>query len=159
MAVADDLVPGQKVPPVSEAAAVGAATSKIRRGTTEFAALVRNSNVEIIFKDEEGTGADRMMSMRLNEACNALAALVSAEWPGRKLRVTEAWDEDGEHAGNSLHYEARAADLTVSDSSLSKLGRLGRLTVDAGFGWVCHERNHIHASVAKDAELVHPDSQ
>jgi len=29
------------------------------------------------------------------------------EWSGGKVRVTEAWDEDDEHSGQALHYEAR----------------------------------------------------
>jgi hypothetical protein len=145
-----DLVVGEKVPAKSEASASGAITKKIVRDTPEFAALVKNTNADIVFKDEEGTGADRMMSKRLKEKLDKLATAVAAEWSGVKLRVTEAWDENDEHAGSSLHYEGRAADLTTNPLDEVKLGRLGRLAVDAGFDWVWYENSaHVHVSVTK----------
>jgi len=146
----DDLKLGDKVPNKSENDAVSAATSKIKRGTPEFNALKKNENPDIIFKDEEETGADRMMTAILKEKTDALAKAIKQEWPTLKLRVVEAWDEQNEHAANSTHYEARAVDLTTSDQDKLKLGRLGRLAVNAGFGWVFFEDElHIHASVKK----------
>ena len=144
----DDLHLGEHIPISSEAATVGAATNKIRRGTPEFLALVENNNPDISFKDEEGTGADRIMTRRLKTRLDVLAGFVKAEWPGTILRVTEAWDEDDEHGANSVHYEGRAADLTTWPIDNSKLGRLGRLAVRAGFDWVFYENAaHIHVSL------------
>lgn len=150
MAASGDLSPGQKVPNASEISTCGAITRKIRRTDPEFGDLVSNSNPKIKFKDEEGTGADRMMSPRLKAGLDALADRVAAEWPGVRLRVTEAWDENDEHAGLSLHYEGRGADLTTFPVDGNKLGRLGRLAVDAGLDWVYFEdSNHLHVSVRK----------
>ncbi|WP_029077494.1 hypothetical protein [Bradyrhizobium sp. th.b2] len=146
----DDLTQGQKVPNASETATCGAIAKKIKRTDPEFATLVSNQNASIVFKDEEGTGADRMMSTRLQAKLDALASLVSAEWAGVKLRVTEAWDENDEHLPTALHYEGRAADITTQPPDGAKLGRLARLAVNAGCDWVFYEdTSHVHVSVKK----------
>lgn len=138
------------MPSVGEVVAVGPFTRRIVRGDAGFAALVSNTNPAIVFKDEEGTGADRMMTAALKSGLDALARSVRSEWPGVSLRVTEAWDENGEHALSSLHYEARAADITTSPIDGAKLGRLARLAVEAGLGWVFYEDSrHVHVSVSR----------
>jgi hypothetical protein len=153
MAVAagiDVLRLGQKEPNRPEIATVGAPTTIVRRGSPEFAKLVRNENPDIVFKDEEGSGADHMMTKKVSDKLDALAALVKREWPGVKLRVTEAWDENLEHATRSVHYEGRGVDLTTSPIDGTKLGRLARLAVDAGFEWVFFENKlHVHVSMSK----------
>jgi hypothetical protein len=147
---ANELSLGQKVPNASEVATSGPIARKIKRTDPEFAALVKNLNPKIVFKDEEGTGADRMMTQRLSDRLDRLADLVASEMSDVKLRVTEAWDENNEHAGSSLHYEGRAADLTTFPLAGAKLGRLGRLAVDAGCDWVFFENSaHVHVSVKK----------
>ncbi|MBY0217783.1 D-Ala-D-Ala carboxypeptidase family metallohydrolase [Paenibacillus illinoisensis] len=145
------LVLGQRIPDQDEIDVVGAIGSKITRDSPQFGALVTNTNNDIVFKDEEHTGADRMMTPRMSTKLDRLADLVKSEWEGLKLRVTETWDENNEHSSNSLHYEGRAADLTVSDLDRSKLGRLGQLAVDAELDWVFYEDDsHVHVSVKNE---------
>jgi len=141
---------GQYYPPIAEAQASGVLQSPIAPGSRESARLTRVRSERIVFKDEEGTSADRMMTARLAERTLALSKLVEGEWPDVRLRVTDAWDSDAEHGGKSLHYEARAVDMTTSDLDSGKLGRLARLAVEAGFDWVYFEnRQHVHASVRR----------
>ena len=146
-----DLTQGQHVPATSEAAACGPMTRKIRRDDPDFATLlVLNDNPDIVFKVEEHTDADRRMTPRLKQKLDDLAIRVAKEWTGVRLRVTEAWDENNEHAGNSLHDEGRAADLTTMPIDGNKLGRLSRLAIEAGCDWVFFENSaHIHVSVKK----------
>jgi len=145
---AAELRAGEAAPIRSESAAAGELREPIRRDARGFQALVKSEHPKIFFKDEEGTGADRLMTGRLRARVHRLAARVEAEWPGVGLRVTEAWDEDIEHGKRSLHYEGRAADLTTSDRDSTKLGRLAGLAVASGFDWVYFENaSHVHVSV------------
>jgi hypothetical protein len=141
---------GQRFPDTAETTVIGVPAGKIRRGTSAYDALVRCEREDIAFKDEEGTGADRMMTPRLLQRLERLSAAVSRRWPDSRLRVTEAWDERGEHGEKSAHYEGRAADLTTDPKDPRKLGHLARMAVYAGLDWVYFEDDtHVHVSVRR----------
>lgn len=147
---ARQLALGDQIPAMGEREAIGKIEAPVSRQSPHFRTLTHNDSTEIIFKDEESTGADRLMTPRLRARLERLSWLVRAEWSGVRLRVTEAWDEDREHGPQSAHYEGRAVDLTTSDLDPKKLGRLAFLAAEAGFDWVYFEsRTHVHASVRK----------
>ena len=146
----DRLRPGQAVPARPEVEVVGAIRDPITRAHPGFKTLVRSENDAIVYKDEERTGADRLMSAKLRHKLYLLATKIEREWPEVRLRITEAWDENGEHGNRSVHYEGRAADLTTSDKDSSKLGRVAALAIEAGFDWVYFEdASHVHVSVRR----------
>lgn len=141
---------GRQVPPIRERDAIGAIRSRITRTDPGFTRLVRAEGYGVVFKDEENSGADHRMTRRLQQRLFELNRRTVQQWPGVHVRVTEAWDENGEHGPRSAHYEGRAADLTTSDMDSSKLGRLAWLAVQSGFDWVYYEnRTHIHVSVRR----------
>lgn len=141
---------GERFPDQAENEVVGGVQLRLSRKDPKWQRLTLCRATAVIFKDEERNGSDRYMTVRLCDLLGRLGRSVEREWPGLSLRVTEAWDDRGEHGRASLHYEGRAADLTTSDSEPSRLGRLAFLAVEAGLDWVYFEnRTHVHVSVRR----------
>lgn len=139
---------GDAFPNRPEVEVSGRLRTRVTRADRGFHQLVESRDSHIVFKNEEKSGADRLMTKSLARSLSRLARRVEREWPGVRLRVTEAWDEEGEHGEQSLHYAGRAADLTTTDLDSAKLGRLASLAVQSGFDWVFYEnQTHVHVSV------------
>lgn len=141
---------GERMPNEAEARVVGDANAPISRSSAGFKSLIECEDCPFIFKDEERNNSDRLMTPRLRRGLTRLSRLVSQTWPKVELRVTEAWDDRGEHGAGSVHYEGRAADITTSDQDPAKLGKLAALAVRAGLDWVYYEDGtHVHVSVKR----------
>lgn len=133
---------------------------RISRGTTDFDRLGNLTSIwQSIggsFKDEEPTpylGDDHRINSDLLPSVSQFTNLIQE---ARKqgglndgaLVITEAFDEEGEHSRNALHYEGRAIDIAASDTILRPLTGLALL---AGFDWVYYEvirdpKSHSHVS-------------
>jgi hypothetical protein len=74
---------GEHRPETSESTTVGAIEARVTRGSPGFERLVRNDDPDIVFKDEERTGADRMMTPRLRSALRRLDERVRRQWAFR----------------------------------------------------------------------------
>eukprot|EP00795_Rhopilema_esculentum_P014145 gene14145-5143_t len=147
----------QRKPQEDEESSVasGPFNHKVRFGSKEFKAkIVRYFGTNIVFRDDEGNGADRYMTKRCERALKKLAKYVRVKWHNKvKVRVIEAWDEDGEHPPRSLHYEGRAIDITTSDRDRKKYGALASLAYfKAEFDWVAYLDGHVHVSCKRAAQ-------
>lgn len=160
-AIPIDIAIGQMLPNVSESKAAGLSKLSKREAKsvkTRPVVLVNFNkaygNNIVIFKNEESSvfaRDDEYMTASTASKLNVLAEKVKKSLPNSTIRVTEAFDKNGEHANYSTHYDGRALDLTLvnqegalNNKNLSALAILAR---EAGFDWVFYEDSfHIHVS-------------
>uniref|UniRef100_A0A3P8RZ58 Indian hedgehog signaling molecule b n=1 Tax=Amphiprion percula TaxID=161767 RepID=A0A3P8RZ58_AMPPE len=88
--------------------ASGRYEGKITRNSERFKELTPNYNPDIIFKDEENTGADRMMTQRCKDKLNSLAISVMNLWPGVRLRYAMLARLAVEAGFDWVYYESKA---------------------------------------------------
>ena len=97
--------------------------------------------------DKNDTEDDHIMHRSIEEPFRRLIELMDKS--GGRLKVQDAYRDEGVHARKSLHKEGRALDLTSEGVSLEKLAKL---CWAAGFDWVYYESPkrggaHVHVSV------------
>ncbi|XP_019614930.1 PREDICTED: uncharacterized protein LOC109462776 isoform X2 [Branchiostoma belcheri] len=99
--------------------------------------------------------ADRVMTKSMLDLLRKVQKMVKDEFTGVKLKVLEAWDEphagatEGDQPAESLHFEGRAAKLTLTDGDTSKLPQLAKNAICAGANFVEHKGDHIFVAVRK----------
>ncbi|KAI8512145.1 hypothetical protein Bbelb_087840 [Branchiostoma belcheri] len=95
--------------------------------------------------------ADRVMTKSMLDLLRKVQKMVKDEFSG----VLEAWDEphagatEGDQPAESLHFEGRAAKLTLTDGDTSKLPQLAKNAICAGANFVEHKGDHIFVAVRK----------
>ncbi|KAI8492680.1 hypothetical protein Bbelb_297210 [Branchiostoma belcheri] len=99
--------------------------------------------------------ADRVMTKSMLDLLRKVQKMVKDEFTGVKLKVLEAWDEphagatEGDAPAESLHFEGRAAKLTLTDGDTSKLPQLAKNAICAGANFVEHKGDHVFVAVRK----------
>lgn len=168
----------------TESSRAGASNGRVSRGMQDFARLL-DGNVSAAWEQIGGTFANdpapyqsggvndgslvqHEVEPRFGQLASLLAEARNSErFDSSVMILTEAFDEEGDHANSSTHYEGRGIDIQVDqpENGSSKLRReaqerLTGLAFLAGFDWVQNElqsngRTHLHASVkGRSAELT-----
>jgi hypothetical protein len=145
---------------LSEAKASGAIKGRISRGTLDFDRLIR---IDTLWQSAGGSFAlpdpapyvgddwrvDKIIEQPLVNFANLIVlARGQNRFNTNLLTINDAFDEQGDHEINSLHYEGRAIDAQADQGEAME--RLTGLAMLAGFDRVHNEkrgsRTHLHAS-------------
>ncbi|XP_046571235.1 uncharacterized protein LOC124279450 isoform X1 [Haliotis rubra] len=178
--------PAELGPPLTQDQVCGEMTDRVVRGSSLFNKFEVLEGTDIVFAAEESAlceltpsacsvcnnhsttiCASRCMTPRLARAITKLSQLVKTEWTNATLIVLAAWDEPspafpgGHHGNSSLHYEGRAAVVTVTGVSAANtvdnttFDRIGSLCVCSGFDYVGINREFavIHVAMKKDGVM------
>lgn len=140
---------GSTIPaaPATEESTVGSINDYVVPGCPAFDLLVNSTNPLIEYAANSMSGIPRLMTRRLRDKLDLLAATVAGDlrMSGIKIRVRSGYKyPPADPADASLHHEGRALTIQVVNSSnpgspvwdAGLLGRLGRLAAFAGIDWV-----------------------
>ena len=148
-------VPGDSIPDATEADTVGALQDYLVPGCPGYSRLVTNTNPLLQFGPTTATSTPRLMTARLSDKLDALAAVLATDtrFDGLSIYVHEAYQTPpADDADASLHNAGRAALLSlVQTSTQTLLGQLGRLAAFVGTDWVHFQSsNRLYISVLPD---------
>ncbi|XP_067681059.1 uncharacterized protein [Haliotis asinina] len=179
--------PAELGPPLTQDQVCGEMTDRVLRGGSLFDKYEVLEGTDIVFAAEEkalceltpstcsvcnnhssSICASRYVTPRLARAITKLSHMVKAEWANATLIVLAAWDEPspafpgGHHGNSSLHYEGRAAAVTLTGVRATKtvdnatFDRLGTLCVCSGFDYVSINRDLavVNVAVKKDSVMT-----
>ncbi|XP_046559439.1 uncharacterized protein LOC124268503 [Haliotis rubra] len=179
--------PAELGPPLTQDQVCGGMTDGVVRGSSLFNKFEVLEGTDIVFAAEESElceltpstcslcnnhstsiCASRYVIPRLARAITKLSHLVKTEWANATLVVLAAWDEpspafpDGHHGNSSLHYEGRAAVVTLSGVPAANtvdntiFDRLGSQCVCSGFDYVSINRELavVHVAIKKDGVMT-----
>ncbi|XP_048259496.1 uncharacterized protein LOC124148471 [Haliotis rufescens] len=174
--------PAELGPPLTQDQVCGAMSDRVSRTSSQFNGFEVLEGTDIVFAAEESElceltplscslcnstdsttiCASRYVTARLARAITKLSQMVKIEWSNATLIVLAAWDEpspafpDGHHGNSSLHYEGRAAVVTVTGmpAANTTIDRLGSLCVCSGFDYVSINRDLAVAHVAMKRDGV-----
>ncbi|XP_046553264.1 uncharacterized protein LOC124262764 [Haliotis rubra] len=169
--------PAELGPPLTQGQVCGEMTDRVERGSSLFNKFEVLEGTDIVFAAEESALCEltpsacsvcnnhsasncssRYVTPCLARAITKLSHMVKIEWTKATLIVLAAWDEpspafpEGHHGNSSLHYEGRAAVVTVTGVPATNtvdnttFDRLGSLCVCSGFDYV---------SINRDLAVVH----
>ncbi|XP_010209644.1 PREDICTED: sonic hedgehog protein, partial [Tinamus guttatus] len=149
----------QFIPNVAEKTlgASGRYEGKITRNSERFKELTPNYNPDIIFKDEENTGADRLMTQVEPRRYLYLCLLTSLSNPKGRICLSIFERPPFPSPPPPPAPQTRLVPpLNVNPISPdNKYGILARLAVEAGFDWVYYEsKAHIHCSVKAENSVA-----
>ena len=153
--VTDSFVPGDSIPDATEAATVGALQDYLVPGCPGYDRLVTNTNPLVTFGPSTTTSTPSLMTVRLSDKLDALAAVMATDtrFSGLSIYVHEAYQvPPANDADASLHNAGRAALLSlVATSTPTLLGQLGRLAAFVGTDWIHFQSsNRLYISVLPD---------
>uniref|UniRef100_A0A4W3I343 Hedgehog protein n=1 Tax=Callorhinchus milii TaxID=7868 RepID=A0A4W3I343_CALMI len=127
----------QYIPNVAEKTlgASGRYEGKITRNSERFKELTPNYNPDIIFKDEEDSGADRLMTQVQQPGLMNLSSLGHV-WKGLKIVLSQAFEEIGANSLPTLRSHKLSIEVSTSQRRRKKKTQAVQTAGEAGNRWM-----------------------